>query len=105
MQQLERGTVIDDRFEIVEIVGSGGMGVVYRAKQLGLEREVALKFLHDYLQESKDSFARFEREAVILQALVQKNINMFFCYGLWQGTKPYIAMEYLTGKTLETVLA
>lgn len=105
MSNLATGTSIDERFVIAEYIDSGGMGAVYRAAQVGLDRDVALKLLHDYLLEDKDSLQRFEREAVVLQTLVHKNICLFFCYGLWQGQKPYIAMEYLPGRTLSQLIA
>lgn len=81
MQRIAPGTIIDERFEIIEFVGSGGMGVVYRARQAGLERDVALKFLHDHLLEDADALGRFAREAVVLQAMVHCNINRFFFMG------------------------
>ncbi len=97
-------TVIDDRYVIKGDLGQGGMGSVYEAHQIGLERRVAIKFLHPTLINDEESRARFDREAVVLSTLTHQNLGTFYSYGLWQQMMPYIAMEFIEGKSLRNLL-
>lgn len=97
---LNTGTVFDSKFIILELLGSGGMGTVFKAKQLGTERTVALKLLSNVLTETQESRARFEREAKILCLLEHDNIASFFMFGLSPEQVPYLAMEYISGNSL-----
>ncbi len=100
MQQLPPGTIIDDRYEIVRLLGEGGMGTVFLTREHSLERLVALKILlPDFLSDT-DSRSRFEREGKILSRLSHPNIPNFFRFGIWQHLHPYISMEYLDGQSL-----
>lgn len=99
------GKILDDRYEILEKLGTGGMGAVYKAKQSGLERFVAIKFLHSSLLEDSGSRARFEREGRVLSSLSHKNIMGFYGVAFWQNQFPYMVMEYLQGSTLHDLLA
>lgn len=101
---LDGGSIVDQRFEIIEQVGSGGMGSVFRAKQIGLEREVAVKVLQGQLLEDDEFRQRFEREAQALSQLTHKNIGAFYSYGIWKDQIPYIAMEFLKGQSLQELL-
>ncbi len=101
---IAEGTLIDGRFSIRGTIGHGGMGVVYEAQQLGIERIVALKLLSSVPEEYKDELVRFEREALILSKLSHINIVQFYAYGTWSGL-PYIAMERLVGDSLQKSLA
>lgn len=94
------GAVFDNKFVILEPLGSGGMGSVYKARQIGFERIVALKLLSTALAESDDSTARFEREAKVLSVLHHKNIASFFLYAVSADHVPYLAMEYVEGDSL-----
>lgn len=98
------GTIIDERYEIIEPIGEGGMGSVFRARELELDRTIAIKFLQLSMSGDEVSCSRFLREGKILSALVHKNILACYRYGLWQGRVPYIAMEFLAGKSLRSVL-
>ena len=102
---LDRGTVVDHRYEIIEQVGRGGMGTVYKARQEGLGRIVALKVLQSGLADDAESWSRFEREAIALAKLSHRNIATFYSYGVWQDRVPYIAMEFLDGLSLAETLA
>ncbi|MFX8813099.1 hypothetical protein ABTM61_19425, partial [Acinetobacter baumannii] len=68
------GTIIDEKFKIISLLGSGGMGAVYLAEQLGLSRKVAVKLMHLHMLESEESRLRFEREAKILSQLDNKHL-------------------------------
>src|SRR5689334_24068505 len=63
------GAVVERRWQILDQLGAGGMGVVYRAERVGLGKQVALKFLHSSVAESKAAVARFEREAKAISRL------------------------------------
>lgn len=102
--RITEGQAIDDKFEIRGVIGSGGMGVVYDAYQLALERAVALKLIRPEAVEDESDVARFEREALTLSRLSHRNIVRFYGYGRWEGLN-YIVMERLKGSSLQDHLA
>lgn len=95
--------VFDDKFEILQLLGSGGFGKVYRARHLLLDREVALKVL-DVPELDESMLRRFEREAKILQGFQTKLIPAVYGYGQHDG-KPYMVMELLNGCSLGVALS
>ncbi|MBX9721291.1 MAG: serine/threonine protein kinase [Candidatus Obscuribacterales bacterium] len=98
------GSTIDNKFLLQEILGEGGLGVVYKAYQQELSRYVAIKILHEGELASADSKARFEREAKVLSSIEHPHIVKLYCFGT-HGEHAYIAMQYLEGKTLNNVFA
>ncbi|MBX9723639.1 MAG: serine/threonine protein kinase, partial [Candidatus Obscuribacterales bacterium] len=98
------GTVVDNKFEILSLIGAGGMGSVFKARQLDLERFVAIKFLSPSLVAHADSAGRFEREARAIAKLEHEHIAMFYSYGIFEGGLPYIVMEYLDGVSLNRLI-
>lgn len=102
--EFPEGAIIDGRYEIVALAGLGGMGAVYRAKQLDLARIVAIKTLDPALVSSEELRERFKREARVLATLVHPNISMFYNYGILETGQPYIAMEYVDGVSLQKTL-
>jgi len=90
-------------FRLEEVLGSGAMGVVFRATQETTGRPAAVKIVHGELAQKGKVFDRFEREAEILKQFRHPNIVRWLAWGRFKGTS-YFAMEYVEGVTLERVL-
>jgi tetratricopeptide (TPR) repeat protein len=86
-------------YEIESLVGAGGMGEVYRARDVRLRRAVAIKLLLDRADRTSDSVERFYREARAVSALNHPNICTVYDIGEFEG-QPFLVMEYLEGATL-----
>jgi serine/threonine-protein kinase len=96
--------LLDGQFQILQKIGSGGMGSVYKAAQPAMNRMVAVKILHPKLTNRKDLVSRFRREARAMSHLTHPNTVKVFLYGDLDDGSLYIVMEYLEGKNLNQVV-
>ncbi|MCS6857290.1 MAG: serine/threonine protein kinase [Sandaracinaceae bacterium] len=94
------GREVAGQFRIVERIGSGGMGAVYKAEQPEMGRFVAIKILHSRYASRPDIVARFRREARAMSQLSHPNTARVFLYGQLEDGACYFVMEYLEGKNL-----
>jgi serine/threonine-protein kinase len=92
--------ILDGTFQILQRIGSGGMGAVYKALQRDMNRMVAVKILHPKLANRSDLVARFRREARAMSQLTHPNTTKVFLYGELDDGSLYMIMEYLEGKNL-----
>ena len=97
------GSVLEDRYELEELVGRGGMSSVYRARDRILGREVAIKMLHDQYMNDTDQVERFRREARAVAKLAQSNVAVVIDRGEDEG-RPYIVFEYVEGGSLKQLI-
>jgi serine/threonine-protein kinase len=98
--------ILNGEFQLLEKIGTGGMGSVYRANQTAMNRLVAVKLLHPKLANRKDLVSRFRREAKAMSHLSHPNTVKVLLYGELEDGSLYIVMEYLEGKNLnQTVRA
>src|ERR1700739_4492863 len=99
---LAAGTKLDD-YEIHVLLGAGGMGEVYRARDPALKREVAIKVLPSLVSRNAGRLRRFDHEAQAVAALGHPSIPAVHQFGVFQGA-PYLVSELLVGESLRQVL-
>ena len=91
-------TLISDRYELGDRLGSGGMSTVYKATDRVLERTVAVKILAEHLSDDEKFVARFRREALAVAKLIHPNIVQVYDTGV-DDDRHYIVMEYVEGQS------
>ena len=97
------GQIVKERYEILEILGEGGMAFVYKARDMQLERFVAIKTLKPNYVNQETFVDRFKREAKTAANLNHPNIVQIFDWGIEE--EPYFVMEYIEGNTLTSIIA
>lgn len=97
------GKTVDNKYRIIEKLGQGGMGAVYRAEHELMRRTIALKVLNPNLADNEDSLRRFLNEARVASRLNHPHAVTLYDFGVSDGM-PYIAMEFVEGKTLKQIL-
>ncbi|MFA5292133.1 MAG: protein kinase [Phycisphaerae bacterium] len=98
--QIQQSDTFESRYEILDILGSGGMGVVYKARDRKLRREVAIKRLHGKADAEKKGIERFLQEAQVIAALNHENIVTIYDVNE-DNASPFIVMEYIQGQNLQ----
>jgi Tfp pilus assembly protein PilF/predicted Ser/Thr protein kinase len=97
-------TIASGRYEIVQLLGEGGMGAVYQARQVAMDRMVALKLIQPELVRSPAAAARFQREMKLTARIEHPNTIRVYDFGETEG-QLFLTMELLRGRTLASVLA
>jgi len=98
------GTVVAHKYKLIESLGSGGMGVVFKAQHILMNKTVALKMLHPHLIVSDHCLIRFQQEAKAASHINHPNIISVFDFGTSESGQPFIVMDYIGGRSLEDLL-
>ena len=101
--RLAAGTLLAGRYQIIGLLGKGGMGEVYRANDLTLDQPVALKFLPEAMSRDAGMLARFHSEVRIARRVSHPNVCRVYDIGEVDG-RPYLSMEYIDGEDLGSLL-
>jgi len=102
-KELLRGTVFAERYEVIEEIGSGGLGRVYRVLDNKINEEVALKIIKPEMAEDNVPIKSFSRELKLARKISHKNIGRMYHFGEDQGTY-FITMEYVPGENLKNMI-
>jgi serine/threonine protein kinase/tetratricopeptide (TPR) repeat protein len=97
------GTLLGARYQVLRILGQGGMGAVYQARDSELDRIIALKVIRPELASNPSILARFKQELILSRNVTHKNVIRIFDLGEAEGTK-FITMEYVEGEDLRGIL-
>src|SRR6185295_17504573 len=97
------GSLVDERYRVIEAMASGSMGVVYKAERVPVGKLVAIKFLHAPFANDSEFLARFERETRAMSKLAHPNCVSVVDFGVWNNA-PYLVMDYVAGTTLRKIL-
>ena len=103
LQELKRGSVFADRYEIIEELGKGGMGRVYRVEDTKAKEEIALKLIKPEIATDKKTIERFRNELTTARKIAHRNVCKMFDLGEERGTH-FITMEYVPGEDLKSFI-
>jgi serine/threonine protein kinase/tetratricopeptide (TPR) repeat protein len=103
VEKLTRGALFADRYEIIEELGAGGMGKVYRVEDTKAHEEIALKIIRPEVAADKKTIERFRNELTTARKIRHKNVCGMYDLGEHEGIH-YITMEYVTGEDLKTLI-
>lgn len=99
------GEIFNERYHLLEVLGSGGIGTVFKATQMESDRIIALKVLHEQILVDEDFKKRFIKEARALNNLAHLGIVKVYHVGISESGLPYIAMEFVKGNSLRQILS
>jgi tetratricopeptide (TPR) repeat protein/predicted Ser/Thr protein kinase len=102
-QSIEVGSLIADRYEVLQMLGEGGMGAVYKAKDRELDRLVALKVIRPELAGHPSILQRFKQELILARKITHRNVIRIYDLGVAHGLR-FITMEFIEGQDLSSVL-
>jgi serine/threonine protein kinase/cytochrome c-type biogenesis protein CcmH/NrfG len=102
-ERLSRGVVFAGRYEIIEELGTGGMGRVYRAEDTKVKEQIALKLIRPEIAADEKTIGRFRNELKVARRVRHKNVTGMYDFGEDRGTH-YIAMEYVPGEDLKSLI-
>ena len=100
---LEEGAILDERYEIVDLLGTGGMGSVFKAEDLELYELVALKVLHGDAARDEEAIEQFRREVRLARRVTHRNVARTYDIGT-SGGLPFLTMEYIEGDSLREMI-
>lgn len=103
-ESAESGNMFDNRYELLSVLGAGGSGTAYKARDTFLDRAVVVKVLHQHLLSSKDALERFWKEAATTTGLSHNGIIQVYGHGVAQDGRPYMVMDCLEGNSLAAIL-
>ncbi len=100
---IELGRIIGHRYEILQMLGEGGMGTVYKARDREVDRLVALKVIRPELAQNADALHRFKQELILARQVTHRNVIRIFDLGEADGVK-FITMEFIDGRDLKSLI-
>jgi serine/threonine-protein kinase len=100
LTRLKSGQILEDKYTIVRQIGGGGMGIVYEAQHMALDKRVAIKVLHPTEADDPNMLARFKSEARAAAGIRHRNVVEVTDFGLTPDRRPFFVMEYLHGESL-----
>jgi eukaryotic-like serine/threonine-protein kinase len=100
---LQPGRMLGNRYEILQLLGEGGMGAVYKARDRELDRLVAVKVIRPELAQNADVLHRFKQELILARQVTHRNVIRIFDLGEADGVK-FISMEFIEGQDLKTLI-
>ena len=104
IQHFENGAIVAEKYQIISLIGEGGVGVVYKAHHKFLNKLVALKLLRPEYASDQIVVSRFRREAQAADSLKHPNIASVYDYGILADGRPFMVMDFIEGRTLYNVL-
>ena len=103
LHTLQPGRILGNRYEILQLLGEGGMGAVYKARDIAVDRFVAVKVIRPDLASRPDILARFKQELILARQVTHKNVIRIFDLGEAEGLK-FITMDFIEGRDLKSIL-
>src|SRR5437879_11862119 len=102
LKPLTPGTILGERYELIRLLGRGGMGAVYQAHDRELDRQVALKVIRGDMAANPEILRRFKQELILARQITHKNVIRIFDLGQADGIK-FISMDYIDGQDLRSL--